>query len=235
MKPDNIRSEISRLSRKLNIDRPDNEIKRRVEEVRAVAESDETTMRDAVDNRRQKNKTNHEIGSSEFSGGNIADEKTIVVSQKSVEGLRRCLSEIVNDVEDLSEEINNIDIDELSKSMSRTKEEVFGVKDNLSFILMKSNGEPHFVEYANIINGSSNVGQDDIENLKESLERVLESCKNASRHLSEIKVPDIEKVKEEANETRAKRAEREMEEMKPFMDLKRIKSEFSSGQMFTAE
>lgn len=236
MKPDNIRSEISSLSRRLNIDRPDNEIKRRVEDVRnAVSESDETTMKDAVDNRRQKSKTNHEVGSSEFPEGNIKGEETIVVSQQSVEGLRRCLSKIVNDVEDLSEEINDIDIDELSNSMSRTKEEVFGIKDDLSFTLMKSSGEPHFVEYANIINSSSNVDKKDIDNLKESLDRVLKSCKNASRHLSDIEVPDIEKVKEEANETRARRAEREMEEMKPFMDLKRIKSKFSSGQVFTPE
>lgn len=236
METDNIRSKISSLSRRLNTDLPDNNIKRRVEEVRnAVAESNETMMRDAVDNRREKSKTNHEIGSSEYPDNDIGKKENIVVSQQSVEELRRCLSKIIKDVEDLSDEINDIDIDELSKSMSRTKEEVFGVKDDLSFTLMKSSEEPHFVEYANRINGSSNVDQENIDNLEESLDRVLESCKNASRSLSNIEVPDIEKVKEEANETRARRAEREMEEMKPFMDLRKIKSTFSPGQVFTPE
>lgn len=233
MRPYEIRSKLSNLSRKLNTVSPQNDIKKEVEAIKAhLKEEKDTTGKDAVQSRREKTRTNHELGSSDYPVESV-DETTILIPEKHIEGLRERLSEIKKELDEFAENVSEVDMDELSSSMTRTKEEVYGAKD--MFPLRNTHGEPRFVQLAYEINRSKNPDEENVQNLEDKLERILKECRYVSESLSDVTVPDEETVKEEVKETRARRAEREMEEMKPYMDMDRILSEFDAGEYITPE
>lgn len=94
MRPDEIRSKLSNLSRKLNTESPQNDIKKEVEAIKAhIKEEKDTTGKDAVQSRREKTRTNHNIGSSNHPVEGV-DETTILIPEKHIEGLREKLNEI---------------------------------------------------------------------------------------------------------------------------------------------
>lgn len=239
MKPQEMRSQLSQISQSLNTDRQDNDIRIIVEKILvSVRNSSNESIQDVVQEKRKKNLTNHEKATSDHPLPQQIDGdavQNIEIPRKQIEKLTTNLIETRKHLSSLSDGVEEIDIDEFSSSMTRVKEQVHGMLDDFEYSLFTRGNQPSFRKHAEMINHKASVNDEDMEELEDSLERIINECSYVSRNLREIDIPDMETVKEEADKTRAERARQEYEEIKPFQDMRQLQRHFNIGEVFTPE
>lgn len=231
-----IRSRISELQDRVNTNRQNNKVGRHIDAIRSNLEKQDTDSVDPVAEKRRRTRTNHEVGSASNPVEPPEKEQNNVrIEKQHIEKLDQELTSILNDLKDLSDDVRELDPDELSDSLRALNEGLFGLHDDLSFTLLGRGNQPHFREHAEMINSKTADFDEDVENLREALDKIEDEFKYARAHLGDLSVPSRESVQEEVQEARAERAKQEFEEMKPYMDMRRLREEFEVGEVFTAQ
>lgn len=230
-----IRSRISELQDRLNIHRQDNKIRRHIEAIRSNINSDTDSV-DPVSEKRRRTRTNHEVGSASDPIDLGQEESSrIHIPNRHIEKLDRELTSIIDDIEELSSDVDDLDPDGLSDSLRNLNQGLFGLYDDLRFTLAGSGGQTRFREHANIINNKTVDLEGDIDNLAESLDDIENELNYARTHLGKLTVPDKESVEDEVHKARSEQADREFEEMKPYISMQRLRREFEVGEVFDVE
>lgn len=232
MDVDEINQHIDSLARRLDIRRENNKISRIAEKVK---ESRGMNNVDPDTKRKEKTLTNQELANTVAPLEQDLDDRYVRLDSDAVRELDAELKTLRQDLQNLLEEANNIDIDELSDSVTRAKNSIASAEDSFSYCTLTHHGEPVYNKYLNRRGSDVKVDKNQVDDLVESIDKILDECRRASSTLRETKFPKSETIREEARETRSKRMEREMEEMKPYLSLGQIKRHFNIGEEFTAK
>jgi hypothetical protein len=234
MEQKNIESQAQKIATKLDTSKQNSKIRRLVHNIKEnIRKSGQTNP---SKERKKKTLTHHELSNVDFGLDTPRQEKSYVVIETNlIKELDTELKSIKGDLSNLSESIESFDIDEMSPTATRAKEEIFSIKDDFEYILFKRS-EPIYNQYISSFNANNiRVGEENLNEFIEALDKVVEECKRAAKLLYQFEMPNEDTVQEEVQKTRNKRMKREWEEMKPFMAQRKIKQHFKQGEQFTAE
>lgn len=229
MEPSDINEKANELSHKLNTKRDGNKIKRCINKVRETS----PTSVDPENSRKESTLTNHELGNTTAPLETNLDDKYTEIDPSTIRELDQELKSLKKEFEQFVSEVSNVDIDELSKTATQCKNRIATIEDHFSYSIFTHHDEPIYSQYLDRRTRKPRVDRNQYEDFIESLDRVVEECHRASKDLRDVKFPDLETMKEEAERTRRERAKREMEEMRPYMAVEQIKRHFDIEEVFT--
>lgn len=227
MNSDEIRSKIEELSKEFNTKGGRNRIKNLVDDIKSDLREDDDNTIDRV--------TNHQRGKLDVPVDNDIGQ-SISIGNDKIENLSQHITEKIDKLDDLCGDVNSLNFEDLSRSVHKLEEELYGIKDHLEVSLSDHpSGQYYFERDARNINRSQNVDEDKIDELQEQLDNIIEEFQNTSKKLLNLEVPNDEVVKDEIRESRREIMKREMEEMRPYESIGQLKRKFNSGEVFTAQ
>lgn len=192
----------------------------------------------STSNKSSSKYTNHELGTTD-APLDSETEGYRHIHIENLNNLKRFFGNAKSEVSDLNSIIDNINKDfiEMSSDLTDVRARISHIKDDFTFLTARDMNESKVVEYIEYRN--NNIDEDEnkdeleqmIEDNQNMIDNILKSTKDLNNLVESISVDD---VRDQVEETRRERTKREMEQMKPFMDLNRVEELCKPGETISS-
>lgn len=212
-----VKKELESVQDKLNINSKNNILNRQLNIIQDSVTTNQY-KEDTTSLRREKTRTNHEIGSAEHPL-DTGSETYIEIPRQSIEKITDELNTIKNSLNKIIDEYTSHEATRHSNTFERFHNCVYSVLDELNYMFYETRKkEPTFALQCKKINQKNNVSEDEINEILSELNEFRERIQYLFEQIVNVRIPDDNKVMREIEESRVDMMQEEMRDMKEYFE-----------------